>query len=137
MKHILILAVAATLLTIAPVVGADDLAGVSGQCYASDGSGGEDHIAVTDEPGADGMLDPVPGDGGLTDALATFAAGSAENDPGSACTAEDCSQEEFDNGACDKVREDYLEVHAAGNQVCYNGEVTTDGSCATRPTGPP
>lgn len=143
-KAILSVCVALALLTMAPSVLADDLAGLSGECYDEEGNGGKAHIAVSEEGEVthEGIVnedDPTDLEGGVVDAVATFALGipgSAGNDDQDACTAPTNEEDP------DREGKDYLEVHVLGFQVCYDGDANVetgpeDWACDTRPTGLP
>lgn len=124
-EYLLAIALALSMTMIVPAAAADDVAGASGQCFDDDGSGGGGHVAVTDDPDAStsGLTDVSPDDPtpSVVDGVIALADGNGDPASGNGCTSEDSSQQ------------DYLEVHAAGNQVCYDGEVNTDNSCQQRP----
>lgn len=111
----------------APTAMAADVAGASGSCHDGEGNGGDGHVAVTDDPdvSTDGLVDTEdpennPPENGVAAAVAELAVGLAENqDPAEACQS--------------PGDDDYIEAHVAGEQVCYDGEIVTDGSCETRP----
>lgn len=125
--------VAVSMVLMVPSVAADDLAGASGQCFDSDGSGGNAHLAVSDsgEVSHDGLADADnadnnPPEGGAADALVALTDEDGSPEEGEGCTSEDADQQ------------DYLEVHAGGAQVCYDGDVQTSepgqaNPCPTRP----
>lgn len=101
-----------------------DSVGLSGECYNADGTeGGQGSVSAS----ANGVDDDLTVDEALSiaNALAHFGTESAND----RSTGNACKQSE-------ESRADYLEVHAAGNQVCYRGTVVTDGSCPTTPSGP-
>lgn len=123
-EYLLAVAVALSMTVFAPAAVADDVAGASGQCFDDNGDGGSAHLAVTDEPGVSmsGLTDvsqddPTPS---AADAVIALTNDNGEPADGNGCTSEDADQK------------DNLEVHVAGNQVCYDGEVRTDGGCPTR-----
>lgn len=124
-RRIIVTAIAVSLLAwTVPTAAADDVVGASGQCFDGDGSGGGGHLAVTDEPGAEekGLTD-VSGDdptSSAADGVLALVDDDGNPEEGEGCTSEDEDQQ------------DYLEVHAAGQQVCYDGEVRTDGECPHR-----
>lgn len=124
----LFLAVAMLLFTV-PTAAAGDLAGASGQCFDDDGSGGNAHLAVTEEGNVErsGLADADnpennPPEGGAVDAVVALTDDNGEPESGNGCTAADDS------------RQDYLEVHVNGEQVCYDGDVNGPDSadCPTR-----
>lgn len=134
MNRMLLAAVLALSLTIvaSPSAMADDVAGASGQCFDNDGSGGEAYLAVTgDGPEQSGLADTEnpdnnPPEGGAVDALVALTDGNGDPAAGNGCTSDDADQK------------DYIEVHAAGAQACYDGDVKTSGPseddvCPTRP----
>lgn len=127
-RNLAVVAVALSMIVLmVPSAAAEDAAGASGQCFDDDGSGGDAHLAVTTdgEVSRDGLADEEnpennPPEGGAVDALVALTDDNGEPAEGNGCTSEDAEQQ------------DYLEVHAAGQQVCYNGDVVTNGTCPTR-----
>lgn len=127
-RSLLVAAVALCMMMVTvPSAVADDVAGASGRCFDDDGSGGDAYLAVTDDPGVEqsGLADEEnpennPPEGGAVDALVALTDDNGEPTEGNGCTSDDAEQQ------------DHLEVHAGGQQVCYNGDVVTDGSCPTR-----
>lgn len=130
------------LMTLAPAVAADDLAGASGECYSDDSysEGGEAYIAVTEdgEVEHEGIVDEDnPADPGVLQAASTFAEGQANVFAGE--QEEACEAPEDDE---EREGKDYLEVHAGPAQFCYDSEphAETDPdawACDPRPQGPP
>lgn len=110
-----------------PTAAADDLVGASGQCFDADGSGGNAHLAVTDDPDVErtGLADEGdpgnnPPEGGAVDAVIALTDDDGEPAEGNGCTSED------------EEKQDFLEAHVAGQQVCYDGDVNVDGGCPQR-----
>lgn len=138
------LLLALSTLVAVPATTADTLvgAGASGQCYNADASqGGEDEVrvAVNDDGSVQSNTDlqPLPGQGGITDALVMFVMGTIESggQTGKACKRADCQD---DPNVCPRL--DYVEADAtvAGTfqQVCYRGQVSVANDCPTSPNGP-
>lgn len=133
MKRTLITAaIALSMFAMVPSAAADDLAGASGQCFDADGSGGNAYLAVTEDGvERDGLADEEnpennPPEGGAVDALVALTDEDGSPEEGEGCTSEDADQK------------DYLEVHAGGAQVCYDGDVQTsepgeENACPHRP----
>jgi hypothetical protein len=116
--------------------GNGDHVGVSGECYSAGGDGGKAHVAVKQDGSVeqDGIVDtddPTNIEGGAVHALATAGAGA----PGYLTQGEQlCTAPETEE------RGDYIEVHALGFQVCYNGSFHFSQDrdawvCETRPHG--
>lgn len=132
MKRTLIAAtLALSMIAMAPAAMAAGTVGASGQCYDDDGSGGDGHVGVSEDGSADtngltdvGADDPTPS---VADGVLAAANDNGDPSSGDVCTEADDDHDDEDGTA----GQDYIEVHAAGNQVCYNGSVQTDGSCAT------
>lgn len=127
-RTLLVTAIAVSLLAwTVPTAAADDVAGASGQCFDDDGTGGNAHLAVTDgaEVERTGLADEEnpdnnPPEGGAVDAVLALTDENGEPAEGNGCTSEDENEQ------------DYLEAHVAGQQVCYDGDVRTDGECPQR-----
>lgn len=125
MREILLaMAVALSMTVIGPTVAADDIVGASGQCYDDDGSGGGGHLGVTEDGSVtvDGLTDvseddPTPS---VADAVLALVDGNGDPSESVFCTSTDTRA--------------YIEAHAAGNQVCFDNDIYTDGSCPTRST---
>lgn len=103
-------------------------AGASGQCYDGAGNGGHDEVRVVVDPHAPSATPTVPTVTGAAGGLAQFAMGIAANG-------------NVEDDACPNGDTlDYVEADAEAEgskvQVCYDGEVLTDGSCPTSPAGP-
>jgi hypothetical protein len=101
-----------------PTAAADDVAGASGQCFDAESGGGNAHLAVTDEGEVEqqGLADTEneennPPEDGAVDAVVALTNDEGQPEEGNGCTSEDDQQQDF------------LEAHAAGAQVCYDGEV--------------
>ncbi|MGB0652932.1 MAG: hypothetical protein ACPGQL_07000 [Thermoplasmatota archaeon] len=116
MRNVVVALTAMALLAV-PVT-ADEVVGVSGQCYGADGNGGEGNVSVDpDDPASATTEDDIVG---AAMAAAQLAQGTAATmSPGSSCTAE------YE----DDAQHDYVAVRAGGQEVCYAGTLVTDGSC--------
>lgn len=123
-EELIAVMIALSMTMIAPAAAAEDVAGASGQCFDDDGSGGDAHLAVNGSGGVamDGLTDASPDDPtpGAADAVVALVDMNGDPASGNGCTSQDSSQQ------------DYVEAHAGGQQVCYNGSVNTDGGCPTR-----
>lgn len=132
-RTLLVAMLAVCTMLMAPAASAADVVGASGQCFDEDGSGGDAHLAVTEDGDVEerGLTDVSEEDPTPSAVDAVLALGNDDGNPeeGDACTDADDDTEDEDGTA----GKDYIEVHAAGNQVCYDGSVQTEsGSCPTR-----
>lgn len=126
-KTPLYILLASVLMTVAfsGVAAQDAAVSVSGQCYDDDGSGGHDHL-YADSDGDTEVLTVT----GAVDAVTALT-----NDPEAASNGNGCSEDYGDDEDQDHLSAT-VEVMGNSQQVCYDSEPRTDGSCPTSPAGP-